>query len=74
MIKALTMNIQESYQPMLPLSPQKGPDSSLEISPNKKISIPGNDLCPQVWDEPLMAVTSQRKKLIWEDNYSTLDG
>ena len=74
MIKALTMNIQESYQPMLPLSPQKGPDSSLEISPNKKRSIPGNDLCPQVWDEPLMAVTSQRKKLIWEDNYSTLDG
>lgn len=43
MIKALTMNIQESYQPMLPLSPQKGPDSSLEISPNKKRSIPGND-------------------------------
>ena len=59
--------IQESYQPMLPLSPQKGPDSSLEISPNKKRSIPGNDLCPQVWDEPLMAVTSQGKKSIWEE-------
>lgn len=50
---------------MLPLSP--GPDSSLEISPNKKRSIPGNDLCPQVWDEPLMAVTGQGKKSIWEE-------
>ena len=50
MIKALTKNIQESYQPMLPLSPQKGPDSSLEISPNKKRSIPGNDYGDSIKD------------------------
>lgn len=48
MIKALTMNIQESYQPMLPLSPR--PDSSLEISPNKKRSIPGNDYGDSIKD------------------------
>lgn len=63
MIKALTMNIQEYSQPMLPLSPQKGPDQSLE--PNKKRSMQGNDLCPQVWDKPLMAVTCLFKKFIW---------
>ena len=48
-------------------APSDGPDSSLEISPNKKRSIPGNDLCPKVWDEPLMAVTSQGKKSIWKE-------
>lgn len=48
--------------PYIP-SPPKGPDSSLE--PNKKRSIPGNDLCPKVWDKSLMAVTCLFKKLIW---------
>lgn len=61
-------NINDEHTRVLSANaPSDGPDSSLEISPSKKRSIPGKNLCPEVWDEPLMAVTSQGKKSIWEE-------